>query len=321
MAGMYDIPQHVRDWQAARQHLSDGQEAAIARLRQPSAWRRTVEALAFALLAWLGEHLIVHGWRLPGIVLVAITLNACVLLLHEGMHYVLVPDRRWNRWLSVALGALTLVSFTAYQVLHLRHHKYLGDPRDPDDYDNYRGPIWLMHYTRLITGTFLYLVAIPLKAWKVCTRDERRDILQEYALMAALYATASSIVPHDALWWCWFVPLVPVGFFTNLRGLTQHTLTDAHDPYLASRSVYPHPVVAWLLIHENLHLEHHLFPEVPSYNLKRLHDLTWPRMPRTITCRSYVEFLGDFLRASAAGDRRPIGVRQHTDPDPEGPLS
>ena len=69
----------------------------------------------------------------------------------------------------------------------------------------------------------------------------------------------------------WFVPLLLMGALTAIRGFTQHGITDASDPYLASRTMLPSPMVAFFLLNENYHLEHHLFPEVPSYHLPALH--------------------------------------------------
>jgi hypothetical protein len=70
----------------------------------------------------------------------------------------------------------------------------------------------------------------------------------------------------------------------------------------------PHPVVAFCLLNENYHLEHHLFPEVPSYHLRELHELLWPRLPRAVTGQSYVGFLLRFLRATWRLDETPIGL-------------
>ena len=64
-----------------------------------------------------------------GVLLSAIAINALVLLMHEGMHGTLFRSPSCNRWVSVVLGFTVLMSFTAYQVMHLRHHAFLGDPR------------------------------------------------------------------------------------------------------------------------------------------------------------------------------------------------
>jgi fatty acid desaturase len=301
-----------------RSELSRGLEEPLAALRRLDDRKRLGELAVFGSLWAAGTALILAGpalatplLQVPGTLLAALALNAFVLLLHEGMHGILLKDRRLNRWLSVALGATVLMSFTAYQVLHLRHHRYLGDPRDPDDYHNYSSDpavVWRLHFVRLFLGTFLYLVLIPVLALRYGTGPERRRILTEYLLLAGLYTALAALVPGRLLAACWLAPLLLVAFAVNLRGLTQHTLTEAGDPYLASRSIHAHPVVAFLLLHENLHLEHHLFPEVPSYHLPELHRLLWRRLPRAVVNDSYGQFLARFLQAAARGDTSPIGL-------------
>src|SRR5262249_6907693 len=163
--------------------------------------------------------------------------------------------------------------FSAYRVMHTRHHTFLGDARDPDDYRNYvrRQPfLWYLHFVRLAAGPLLYLVLIPVMALKYGPVRERREILQEYlflsvpySLLFVLYSLVFRLVPSVLLLVAWLIPLVIVGVFTAVRGFTQHGITDASDPYLASRTVLPNRVVGFFLLHENYHLEHLLFPEVP----------------------------------------------------------
>jgi fatty acid desaturase len=70
----------------------------------------------------------------------------------------------------------------------------------------------------------------------------------------------------------------------------------------------PNPVVAFLLLNENYHLEHHLFPEVHSYHLPKLHQLIWRRLPRAVSGSSYLAFLAAFLKATPRMDETPIGL-------------
>ena len=46
-------------------------------------------------------------------------------------------------------------------------------------------------------------------------------------------------------------------------------LEDYHDPYKGARTIKAHPVVDFFLCNENYHIEHHLYPSVPWYNLKK----------------------------------------------------
>jgi fatty acid desaturase/membrane-associated phospholipid phosphatase len=284
-------------------------------------WRkRAAEFACFGALGAFGFWLTVTSfhasrWFLVaiGIAATSLALNAFVLLMHDGMHDTLFRSRRWNRIGSVLLGSTFLMSFSAYRVLHSRHHKFLGDPRDPDDYHHYvRHPalVWSMHFVRLTIGSLLYLMAIPVLALKFGTDVQRRRILAEYAIMFAAYILLLRFVPESILLVAWFVPLLIVGSLTAIRGFTQHGITDATDPYIASRTILPHPVVGFLLLHENYHLEHHLFPEVPSYHLPRLHEMVWPQLPRAVSGRSYLRFLVKFLRATPRLDESPIGLER-----------
>ena len=234
-----------------------------------------------------------------------------MLLLHEGMHGALFRHARLNRTVSVLLGACVGMSFTAYRVLHTLHHDALGTDDDPDDYARYthrRWLFWAMQGVRLTVGAVLYLVAIPVVAARRGTARDRRRIAAEYAVMAALYAAVIAVVPVHALVWGWLAALPVVAAMVQVRGLTQHGLTDRHDALLASRTVRPSRVVAFFLLNENYHLEHHLFPEVPSYHLAALHRLVWPLLPRAVEGRSYLAFLGRFARASWRMDETPVGV-------------
>jgi fatty acid desaturase len=308
--------------QDARTMMLRGVEDEVATLRRFNP-RRRIGELAFFVLLWpAGAAITCVGLvsfdpgrtqtilAVLGILVSAVALNAWVLLLHEGMHHTLFASPFWNRWVSVFLGVPVLMSFSAYQVLHLRHHHYLGDPRDPDDYANYsKRPrlVWLMHYIRLACGAFLYLLCIPILTLRHGTSLQRRHMIEEYVLIGLIATVATLTIPGRVILWGWFVPVILVGYMTNIRGFAQHGISDASDPFLASRTMTPPAIVRFFLLHENYHLEHHFFPEVPDYHLHRLHLLVRPRLPRAVTGRSYVAFLAHFLRATLTLDRTPIG--------------
>lgn len=303
---------------AARAGLVSGHENELAALTAQDWRKRAGELVCFGVLCAGGIWLTIAGvetsrWLLTaaGIAITAIALNAFVLLMHDGMHRTLFSTARRNWAGSVLLGSTFLMSFTAYRVLHTRHHKFLGDPRDPDDYHNYiKHPalVWALHFVRLTIGSLLYVMAIPILAIKFGTEEERRRILVEYGILLTIYSVVLRFVPGTILFVAWVIPLLIVGSMVAIRGFTQHGITDATDPYIASRTILPHPLVGFLLLHENYHLEHHLFPEVPSYHLPELHKLVWPQLPRAVSGRGYLRFLAKFLRATPRLDETPIGL-------------
>lgn len=288
-------------------------------LRQLSLAHRLRDVAVFVGLWGVGLALaaasgvVENPWplRLAALGASALALNAFVLLLHEGMHGVLFQNRAANRCASVLFGAAVGMSFTGYRRLHTLHHDHLGTDDDPDDYHAYtRSPLafWLLQGLRLAVGAAVYVFAIPILAARRGTAEDRRHMAQEYVVLVALWAAALWLVPSAVLLWGWLLPLPVVAALVQIRGLTQHGLTERHDPLLASRTVRPHPVVAFFLLNENLHLEHHLFPEVPSYHLPALHEAIWDRLPRACEGTSYLGFLGRFARQSVALDETPVGI-------------
>jgi fatty acid desaturase len=217
-----------------------------------------------------------------------------------------------NHATNILLCVPLLHSPSAYRVLHELHHRFLGGPGDPDEYRNYTRSArlrWALQWVRLTIGTLVYMPLIPVVAWRRASTAERRRIAIEYAGMTMVWVVVFTMLPIRALVQVWLVPGIVVGYISAVRALAQHALTDPADPLLASRSVRSNTLVSFLLLNENYHLEHHLFPEVPSYNLPRLHALLQARLPHAVEARSYSRFLAGFIGRSLHGDESPMGVR------------
>ena len=58
-------------------------------------------------------------------------------------------------------------------------------------------------------------------------------------------------------------------------GLTQYTglHDDIKDHRYSTRTVILNPISSFLYWQMEYHIEHHVFPIVPSYNLPKLHEL------------------------------------------------
>lgn len=106
---------------------------------------------------WRGVVLIIHAWVVVGIAALgtaylwelnwllgaAATLPALAviggrqlglaILMHDGAHGLLHPDRKTNNFLGQWLtGAATGSDLHAYRAYHLTHHKFTQQPEDPD---------------------------------------------------------------------------------------------------------------------------------------------------------------------------------------------
>lgn len=205
----------------------------------------------------------------------AASLHGISLFTHEAVHGSLSRWRWLNRLGGIACALPVLQNFAAYKVLHLRHHVDLGGGRDPDHYGNYTGRRWLellMHLGRLLLGYPAYITLIPILGWRHGTSSERRWIELEVALLAAGAALAVAFVPGTVLLHAWVIPMLVINTLVNIRGMSQHTfLPESDHPVRGSRTILSNPVTRFFMCNENYHLEHHLYPRVPWYNLPELH--------------------------------------------------
>ena len=242
--------------------------------------------------------------RLLLTLLAAAALHGVSLFTHEGVHGSL-SRRPWlNRLGSAVCAWPVLQNFAAYKVLHLRHHADLGGGRDPDHYANYTGRRWLerlMHLGRLLLGYPAYVTMIPILAWRQGTRSDRAWIAGELGAVVLGLSLAIAFVPAPVLVWGWLAPMVVINTLVNIRGMSQHTfLPEADHPIRGSRTILSNPVTRFFMCNENYHLEHHLYPRVPWYNLPAVHrrvkqelaDNGAPFIP------SYLSFVRDYVFGS-----------------------
>lgn len=101
-------------------------------------------------------------------------------------------------------------------------------------------------------------------------------------LRARIYLLIYALVMGSALYFHTILPLMFVGIPTLVGtwlmlvyGTTQHAglAENVLDHRLNCRTVYMHPINRWLYWNMNYHVEHHMFPMVPYYNLPKLHAL------------------------------------------------
>jgi fatty acid desaturase len=177
--------------------------------------------------------------------------------------------------------------------------------------------VWILNGLRLLVAAFLYLLAIPTLAFWHGNASVRRHIAQEYLGLLILATPIALWVPGDVLLWTWLVPMVIVALITQVRAFAQHTLTDPTDPLLAARSMRPWRVVSFVMLHENYHLEHHLFPRIPSYNLPTLSRLIESRLPKVVVGSSYLALIFRYLRASLTLNETPVVIRENASASPD----
>ena len=270
---------------------------------------------AYHLATTYAGELWFYAALVPLVLVSAASLHGISLFTHEGVHGTLSRNHHWNRWLSILCALPVLQNYSAYRVLHLRHHLHLGKEGDPDHYPNYTRWTWLqfiLYWGRLLIGYPVYLVAIPLLGFRHGTAADRRWIAVEVGLLLLAVLTVVLFAPPWPLvLFGWILPMMVINTLVNIRGMSQHTLLEHHaDTILGTRSIQTNRVTAFFMCNENYHLEHHLFPGVPWYNLKRLHEALRGQLAAQGApfISSYFAFVCAFVAESCR--RSPLGRRR-----------
>lgn len=195
---------------------------------------------------------------------------------------------RWRNDLLYAMASFMLLREpTLWRWSHFRHHSdTIVVGRDPEitfkrpfrvaaDVPNYmnllNGPKMLLRLSRnaagrmdVQAGTF-----VPQEEWARVS-GEARVFLSVLAGVTGWSIAAGSYLPlvffvFPAFYGAWLMMFFAATQHAGLR-------EDVLDHRLNTRTVYMNPLLRFLYLNMNYHLEHHLFPAVPYYALPALHE-------------------------------------------------
>jgi beta-carotene hydroxylase len=253
------------------------QEATVADLRPPrladlgadllittprQRWvglaRPLVGVALYALAMRLG-----FWWLSPLIVFLIFV--AVVTVTHDVVHGTLGLRRRQTEWALFLMGAVLLESGHAYRTTHLQHHRIFPGDDDPEGY-----PARLS-----LLGAVLYGPVFLARLWWWAFQRNARRPMQRLWLVIEAFVPFVTVATGILLWWrtpavlvyavlaivgSWVYPLLTV--YLPHKDFRDTPLTQTHT--LRGR------IIPALFLELTYHLEHHLYPQVPSHHLKEL---------------------------------------------------
>ncbi len=235
--------------------LGDDLLATSPRQRNLALARPFVGVVAYAIAAYTGLW-----WLTP--VIVFFIFVAVVTVTHDVVHGSLGLSRRQTEWALFATGAILLESGHAYRASHLRHHCVFPGPDDPEG-----DPARLT----LLGAIFCGPLFLPrLWCWAVAQSKpgsaQRRWLIAEFVWAIGVILVGMALVPFTRAV-VWYAALVIVGSWIYPL-LTVH-LPHRHygDTPLTQTHTLRGRIIPALFLELTYHLEHHLYPEVPSHNL------------------------------------------------------
>ena len=210
----------------------------------------------FVVVAWLS------WWWFTPLVVFGIFV-AVVTATHDVVHRTLgLNERQTDIWLFL-MGLVLLESGHAYRLTHRQHHRLFPSPEDPEGY-----PANLS-----FVGAVLYGPVFLVRLW--CWSFARADSRTRRWLMLEASVPFGAVLGGIAVWsvtpyvlgyavmaivGSWVYPLLTVY-------LPHHDYGD--EPLTQTRTLRGRLIPA-VFLELTYHLEHHLYPQVPSHRLPEL---------------------------------------------------
>ena len=242
------------------------------------------------------------------------------ILMHDGAHGLLHPDRKTNNWLGQwPTGAATGSDLYAYRAYHLTHHKFTQQAEDPDlalsaPFPTSRDSL-RRKFIRDLTGQTFYKqrraqFAVALRGVQFMLTSEIGDSAKttartvgRFLLVQAILLAISLIVWGWTPFLLWLTALATTfQLFLRIRNIAEHacTPTGSGDPFTHARTTQAGAIARmtvapyWV----NYHSEHHLFMGVPCYHLAATHRLlgTGGFYPRMTVSPNYRDVLAQVVR-------------------------
>ncbi len=213
-------------------------------------------SLPFLLLSWWSAW---QGWWLLALVATFFFFTAALRQAHDCYHRTLGVSKVATELMLFLLSITMLCSTHAIRHTHLNHH------RDPLGDSDVEGNWARLPWYQAILGGGLFSIAIQ---WFGLTHGSRRnrmlvgfDLLLIFAVIATAFITMHPVLMYHVL--VMILANTMVGFFAVW------SVHHGCDDMVYARSER-HPLINVLTFNLLYHIEHHLFPAVPTNHLPRL---------------------------------------------------
>jgi fatty acid desaturase len=241
-----------------------------------------VIAVAIAVCEWTDSWL---SW-LIAVPVIAGRMHALAILLHDFAHYRFIRNKRRSDWVGDLFVAWPIgATLSGYRSSHLAHHRYLNSGKDPD---------WTIKFgTRMFTfpqemrfallnfiGYFVGVSSIrDIRIAYVRLRDDDKATWRYKAVRIGYYLAIAAALTFTGAWsgyfLYWAIPYLTLFYLLlYIRSVADHfgeTLRYSSE-LDGTRTIIPYFWERWFFCphHINFHIEHHIYPSVPFFNLPKL---------------------------------------------------
>lgn len=199
-----------------------------------------------------------------------LALHLAGTVIHDASHNSAHKNHILNSILGHGSALMLGFAFPVFTRVHLQHHAHVNDPKnDPDHFVSTYGPLWL------IAPRFFYheVYFFKRRLWRKYELLEwflSRLFLISVVLLSNYYGFLGYVLNF------WFSPALVVGLMLGLFfDYLPHRPFIDRDRWKNAR-VYPSKILNLLILGQNYHLIHHLWPSIPWYQYQAAYYATKP---------------------------------------------
>jgi beta-carotene hydroxylase len=189
-----------------------------------------------------------------------IALHIAGTVIHDACHQSAHRNRVVNAILGHVSALMLVFAFPVFTRVHLQHHAHVNDPEnDPDHYVSTGGPLWLLPVRFLYHEVFFF----QRQLWR---KNELLEWFLSRLFVAAIFYISVQYHFLGYILNFWFIPSAVIGLTLGLFfDYLPHRPHEERDRWKNAR-VYPNGILNLLIMGQNYHLIHHLWPSIPWYN-------------------------------------------------------
>lgn len=254
----------------------------------------SIKSLLMAAVSTLMYFVFIVLWVKNGIsIYFCVLANGFVLYpifvsMHECIHNSLIPNnKKINNILGSIFGFLLFIPFFEYSKIHIEHHKNANSKNDPDYVEQGNKKHIFMYPLKMnFVRTIAPIPFVTKIINKIISRDlklliylwrKRKNQVKFYRICILLILSSLLIMGDSSPFLVWYLSAAVSTFighfmFTWLpHGALFERKTEKENKYKTSK-IYKFKFSSFLMINQDKHLTHHLFPSVPVGRLSKFDD-------------------------------------------------
>ena len=251
----------------------------------------------FLLLALMGTAVVLtwgSSWAWLFVIAYGAIWGCAASGFHETCHKTPFRTRWLNETALWAFGWMVQMEPISVRWGHLGHHSFTHFNEGDTELSEPNPVTWglLFKVGSGLGGTYFYSKSLVAQAFGFISEEMREVIpsnkvpkaINNARIMVGLYALVIILALLAQSW----LPIVLTfgariigGPITGLLHLTQHTCLQMNvkDHRYSTRSFTASPITRFFYFNMNYHVEHHMFPMVPFYNLPQLSEALKNQLP------------------------------------------